>query len=76
MVPSAHAPRYPTTMAVMALPVTPDSTETVLAVKKAQGTRLGGPPYGLRREGKQMVEDPAEQATIAPIGELRARGFS
>jgi len=51
-------------------------TRAALAVKKAQGTRLGGVPFGFRREGKGLVEEPAEQATLAQIYALRGRGFS
>ena len=44
-------------------------TRAALAVKKARGERTGGLPYGFKAEGKRLVPDPAEQATVA-----RARG--
>ncbi len=51
-------------------------TRAALAVKKARGERTGGVPYGYRAEGKRLVPDPAEQATVARARELRGDGRS
>lgn len=51
-------------------------TRAALAVKKARGERTGGVPYGWRAEGKRLVPDPGEQATVARLRELRAGGRS
>jgi len=51
-------------------------TRAALAVKKARGERTGGIPYGWRAEGKRLVVDPTEQATVARARELRGEGRS
>lgn len=51
-------------------------TKAALAVKKANGERVGGVPYGYRLEGERVVEDEGEQATVARARELRAEGKS
>jgi DNA invertase Pin-like site-specific DNA recombinase len=51
-------------------------TRAALAVKKARGERTGGVPYGFRAEGKRLVEDPEEAATVARARELRGQGRS
>lgn len=50
-------------------------TKAALAVKRERGDALGRPGrerYGFRRDGKALVEEPAEQATIARARELYA----
>lgn len=50
-------------------------TRAALAVKRERGDALGRPGrerYGFRREGKALVEEPIEQATIARARELYA----
>src|SRR5205807_9208055 len=43
--------------------------------KAARGGYAGGrPPYGWRAEGRELVADADEQATLARIRELRAAG--
>jgi DNA invertase Pin-like site-specific DNA recombinase len=51
-------------------------TRAALAVKKARGERTGGVPYGFRAEGKRLVEDPEEAATVARAREFRGEGRS
>ncbi len=51
-------------------------TKAALAVKKANGERVGGVPYGYRLEDGRVVEDADEQATVARARELRAAGLS
>jgi DNA invertase Pin-like site-specific DNA recombinase len=51
-------------------------TKSALAVLKAKGCRTGGVPYGYRAEGKRLVPDMEEQATVARARELRAEGKS
>lgn len=51
-------------------------TRAALAVKKARGERTGGVPYGYRADGKRLVEDAEEQATVARARALRAEGKS
>jgi DNA invertase Pin-like site-specific DNA recombinase len=51
--------------------------KAALAVKKARGERVGGMPYGWRDgDGNLLVEDEAEQATVARAREIRAEGAS
>ncbi len=40
------------------------------------GFAYGSPPYGWRAEGRELVPEPAEQAALALIRELRAAGQS
>ncbi len=51
-------------------------TKAALAVKKANGERVGGVPYGYRDNGGKLVEDEREQATVARARKLRAKGNS
>jgi DNA invertase Pin-like site-specific DNA recombinase len=45
--------------------------------KQAAGGFIGGsPPFGWKAEGKELAEDPTEQATLARIRELRGQGQS
>jgi DNA invertase Pin-like site-specific DNA recombinase len=45
--------------------------------KRAAGGFVGGvPPFGWRSQDRELVEDPAEQATLARIRELRGQGSS
>jgi DNA invertase Pin-like site-specific DNA recombinase len=45
------------------------------AAQTANGQRQGGsPPFGYRAEDGQLVPDPAEQAALARINELRSEG--
>ena len=45
------------------------------AAQTANGQRHGGsPPFGYRAEDGQLVPDPAEQAALARINELRSEG--
>jgi len=53
-----------------------ERTRAVLAFKKANGEAYNHPPYGYKRDGKKLVPDPNEQAVIARILDLRARGYS
>ncbi len=71
-----------TTMAALAQlerDVIGQRTADALAHKKANGERISGIiPYGfdLAADGKRLVENPAEQKTIATIVELRSKGLS
>lgn len=50
-------------------------TKAALAVKRDRGDALGRPgreAFGFRREGAKLVEEPAEQATLARARELYA----
>lgn len=52
-------------------------TKAALAAKRARGECLGGKvPYGLRKEGRRYVAEPAEQALIAVAVELYAQGLT
>jgi len=51
-------------------------TKAALAVKKARGERTGAVPYGWRAEGKRLVEDVEERATVVRACELRGQGRS
>jgi DNA invertase Pin-like site-specific DNA recombinase len=45
--------------------------------KRAAGGFVGGtPPFGWKAEGKELVEDPGEQAALSRIRELRAQSQS
>jgi DNA invertase Pin-like site-specific DNA recombinase len=48
-------------------------TKAALAVKRGRGERVGKIPYGFRLadDGVHLVEDPAEQRTIARLAKLR-----
>jgi site-specific DNA recombinase len=51
-------------------------TKAALAVKKGRGERTGQAPYGRRvgADGRTLEPDPAEQAVIATVRQLRAAG--
>lgn len=53
-------------------------TKAALAAKRAKGERIGGVPYGftLAPNGRQLVEDPEEQATIMRAKQLTLTGLS
>jgi site-specific DNA recombinase len=55
-----------------------ERTRAALAVKRARGERVGTVPYGFRlaADGVQLEADPAETATLAKIGRMRAAGLS
>ncbi len=54
-----------------------ERTTAALALKKANGQRTGGVPYGfdLADDGSTLVENLAEQAVIRDIRSMRARGM-
>jgi DNA invertase Pin-like site-specific DNA recombinase len=52
-------------------------TKAALAVKKSRGEKLGGSvPFGFASSGAALVKDPAEQAVLATVHQLRADGLS
>jgi DNA invertase Pin-like site-specific DNA recombinase len=52
-------------------------TRAALAVKRAPGERLGGDvPVGYQAEGRRLVANPAEQAVLGRVREMRGRGLS
>lgn len=53
-------------------------TKTALQRKRAKGERVGSLPYGYRLvdDRQHLVPDPAEQAVIAVVRELRAHGLT
>ncbi len=53
-------------------------TKAALGVKKARGERVGEVPYGYRvaADARALEENPAEQAVLAQVRELRAAGRS
>jgi len=57
--------------------LTRERTRSALAVKKANGERVGAVPYGfdLAPDGCALVENSAEQAVIAEIRAMRAGGM-
>ena len=54
-----------------------ERTKSALAVKKANGERVGAVPYGydLLLDGSTLVASPAEQAVIADIRAMRSSGM-
>lgn len=58
--------------------LTRERTRSAMAVKKANGQRVGTVPYGcnLASDGVALVENPAEQAVIADIVAMRQAGRS
>ena len=58
--------------------LTRERTRSALAVKKANGQRVGTVPYGfdLADDGVTLTENPAEQAVIADIRSMRAGGMT
>lgn len=57
--------------------LTRERTRSALAVKRANGQRVGAVPYGfdLAADGATLVPNEAEQAVIADIKAMRARGM-
>lgn len=53
-----------------------ERTTSALAYKKSKGECIGQVPYGYRREGDSLIEDPAEQRTIEYVHTLRVDGLS
>jgi DNA invertase Pin-like site-specific DNA recombinase len=53
-------------------------TKAALAVKKARGESTGTPPFGYRLgdDGRSLVADAQEQASLAALRSLRAQGHS
>jgi len=53
-------------------------TRGALAAKRARGERTGALPYGfvLASDGTRLVEEPAEQAVLAVVRDLRRAGLS
>ena len=56
--------------------LTRERTRSALAVKKANGQRVGAIPYGydLATDGNTLVPNEVEQAVIRELQVLRARG--
>ncbi len=54
-----------------------ERTTAALALKKANGQRTGGVPYGfdLADDASTLIENPREQAVIRGIRSMRARGM-
>jgi DNA invertase Pin-like site-specific DNA recombinase len=53
-----------------------ERTRAALQHKKAQGEFVGTAPFGYRREGDLVVEDPEEQKTIAEVVSMAQAGMS
>jgi len=53
-----------------------ERTKAVLAFKKTNREVYNHEPYGFRRVGNKLVEDPEEQRVIGEILYLRAKGYS
>ena len=55
-----------------------ERTRSALAVKRANGERIGGVPYGfdLADDGRDLIANDAEQAVIVEMQALRARGWT
>lgn len=53
-------------------------TRAALAAKRARGERVGTIPYGYRvaSDGQRLEEEPAEQAVLSHVRQLRATGLS
>ena len=52
-----------------------ENEATIIAIRSAaRATNRGSPPYGYRVEDGQLVANPAEQAVLVRIAELRAQG--
>jgi len=58
--------------------LTRERTRSAMAVKRANGQRIGSVPYGhdLADDGVTLVENTAEQAVIADIRSMRSRGLT
>lgn len=51
-------------------------TKEAMRAKQARGEHTGQAPFGFRKEGKLLVEDPAEQQIVAQILAMKAQGKS
>ena len=73
-----RVPADPSRSMVRQVLQTAAETEPVIAAIRsaARGTTRGSPPYGYRVEDGQLVANPAEQAVLTRIAELRATGAS
>jgi DNA invertase Pin-like site-specific DNA recombinase len=71
-------PADPSRILVRQVLKTAAETEPAIAAIRsaARGTTRGSPPYGYRVEDGQLVANPAEQAALMRIAELRAAGAS
>ena len=58
--------------------LTRERTRSALAVKRANGQRIGAVPYGfdLSDDGVALTPNATEQATIADMRTMRAKGWS
>ena len=56
--------------------LTAERTSAALAYKRDKGEVYGEVPFGFRREGDRLVENPDEQEAVRLIGKLRADGMS
>ena len=58
--------------------LTRERTRSALAVKRANGQRTGGIPYGfdLADDGATLTPNPSEQAIIADMRTMRAKGWT
>ncbi len=56
--------------------LTRERTKSAMAVKRANGERIGSVPYGfdLADDGVTLIENPTEQAVIRDIKAMRAQG--
>lgn len=50
--------------------------KAALAVKRSRGERIGAAPYGTKSEGKALVVNAEEQATVQRLRELRSSGLT
>ncbi len=57
--------------------LTRERTRSAMAVKRANGQRVGAIPYGfdVAQDGTTLVPNESEQAVIADIGAMRSRGM-
>ena len=57
--------------------LTRERTRSALAIKRANGQRIGAVPYGydLADDGVTLVPNDSEQAVIADVTAMRARGM-
>jgi site-specific DNA recombinase len=53
-----------------------ERTKAALATKKTRGEAVSGPTLGFDRDGKRLVPNDAEQALIARVHAMRAKGAS
>ena len=56
--------------------ITGERVKDALRRKKDKGEALGSVPYGYKRQGKSLVEDPTEQFNIEIVLELHEQGKS